>query len=307
MRRKERHHLKENPLAILLAEFRGWLAESRRSVLVGGGIVLAVLVATGGYFSWTQVQQQRAGELLAEAMSTLEAAVVPPPADPVAITPEPDTPVAPATDDGTDTASDSDSDSDSDEDEDAAAGDDVEAMPDPEPTLASAADFVQPPGSYPTVEAKLEAALPQLLAVADAYPSTQQGVTARYQAAAVLVALERANDAVAHYQQVIDVAGDALYGQMSRMGLAEALLLTGQPQEAIPLLQSQTGSLESIIPVDAVLMRLGRAYLLAGQPDDALATFNRVVEEFPISMYYAEAQQEVETLRLDSGGLSSSD
>ena len=295
MRREERHHLKENPLAILLAEFRGWLAESRRSLLLGGGIVLAALVAAGGYFSWTQVQQQRAGELLAEAMSTLEAAVVPPPADPVAITPEPDTPVAPTTDDGTDTASDSDED------------DDVEAMPDPEPTLASAADFVQPPGSYPTVEAKLEAALPQLLAVADAYPSTQQGVTARYQAAAVLVALERANDAVAQYQQVIDVAGDALYGQMSRMGLAEALLLTGQPQEAIPLLESQTGSLESIIPVDAVLMRLGRAYLLAGQPDDALATFNRVVEEFPISMYYAEAQQEVETLRLDSGGLSSSD
>ena len=307
MRREERHHLKENPLAILLAEFRGWLAESRRSVLVGGGIVLVALVAVGGYFSWTQAQQQRAGELLAEAMSTLEAAVVPPPADPVPITPEPDTPVAPTTDDGTDTASDSDSDSDSDEDEDATTGDDVETTPDPEPTPAPAADFVQPPGSYPTVEAKLEAALPQLLAVADAYPSTPQGVTARYQAAAVLVALERANDAVAQYQQVIDVAGDALYGQMSRMGLAEALLLTGQPQEAIPLLESQTGSLESIIPVDAVLMRLGRAYLLAGQPDDALATFNRVVEEFPISMYYADAQQEVETLRLDSGGLSSSD
>ena len=303
MRREERHHLKENPLAILLAEFRRWLAESRRSVLVGGGIVLAALVAVGGYFSWTQVQQQRAGELLAEAMSTLEAAVVPPTADPVAITPEPDTPVAPTIDDGTDTASDSDEG----EDEDATDGDDVEATPDPDPEPTPAADFVQPPGSYPTVEAKLEAALPQLLAVADAYPSTQQGVAARYQAAAVLVALERANDAVAQYQQVIDVAGDALYGQMSRMGLAEALLLTGQPQEAIPLLESQTGSLESIVPVDAVLMRLGRAYLLAGQPDDALATFNRVVEEFPISMYYADAQQEVETLRLDGGGLSSSD
>ena len=297
MRREERHHLKENPLAILLTEFRGWLAGS---VLVGGGVVLAALVAVGGYFSWTQVQQQRAGELLAEAMFTLEAAVVPPPADLVAITAEPDTPVAP----NTDAAPDSDSDTDEDQDEDATDGDDVEAAP--EPTPPPAADFVQPPGSYPTVEAKLEAALPQLLAVADAYPSTQQGVTARYQAAAVLVALERADDAVTQYQHVIDVAGDALYGQMSRMGLAEAHLLTGQPQEAIALLESQTGSLESIIPVDAVLMRLGRAYLLAGQPDDALATFNRVVEEFPISMYYADAQQEVETLRLDGGGLSSS-
>ena len=304
MRREERHHLKENPLAVLISEFRGWLEQSRRSVMVGGGIVLAALVAAGAYFAWTQVQQQRAGELLAEAMFTLEAQVVQQPADPVAVTPEPDAGETPGTD-ADDTAGASDEEPEA--VEDATGSDDAIAdETNPEPTPAPAAEFVQPPGSYPTVEAKLEAALPQLLAVADRYPRTQQALTARYQAAAVLVALERADDAVTHYRQVMDAAGDALYGQMSRMGLAEALLLNGQPQEAIPLLETQTGSLVSIIPVDAVLMRLGRAYLLAGQPGDALAAFNRVVEEFPISMYYADAQQEVETLRLDGGGLSSS-
>ena len=46
------------------------------------------------------------------------------------------------------------------------------------------------------------------------------------------------------------------------------------------------------------LMRLGRAYVLAGQSDEALAAFTRVVEEFPVSVYYTNAQQEVETLRL---------
>jgi len=91
---------------------------------------------------------------------------------------------------------------------------------------------------------------------------------------------------------------------MSRMGLVEALLLTGQAQEAIPLLESQTGTLESLVPVDAVLMRLGHAYELAGQLAEALAVFNRVVDEFPVSIYFTDAQQKVETLRQSDGAPS---
>ena len=37
----------------------------------------------------------------------------------------------------------------------------------------------QPPGTYPTDQAKLEAALPKFLAAADAYPSTDAGIEAR--------------------------------------------------------------------------------------------------------------------------------
>lgn len=299
MRREERHHLKENPLAAMLTDARVWAAESGRSLLIGGGIVLAALIAAGAYFSWTQMQQRQAGELLAEAMATLEAAVVPPPEDPVVPAASPDEP------DAGDNADNEDPDgAATDEDEE---GDAAEATDDPPTPPTPPAEFVQPLGSFATLDAKLETALPQLLAAADAYPSTQQGITARYQAAALLIALERADDAAAQYQQVIDLAGDQLYGQMSRMGLAEARLLAGEPQEAIDLLESQTGVLESLIPVDAVLMRLGHAYQLAGQPDDALAAFNRIVEEFPISLYYTEAQQEVDTLRQESGAPSSSD
>ena len=52
------------------------------------------------------------------------------------------------------------------------------------PPVAPAAGQPAPPmpaGSYPTEQAKLEAALPMLLAAADAYPTTQAGVSARYQ------------------------------------------------------------------------------------------------------------------------------
>ena len=298
MRREERHHLKENPLATLLAEGRVRLAESGRPLLIFGSVVLAALIAAGAYFSWTQVQERRAGVLLAEALFTLGAAVVPP-EDPLVSVPESE---ASEDDGGAAVGDETDADS-----PDEATPETPESPPvDDPPAAAAPTEFVQPPGSFPSLDAKLEAALPLLLAAADAYPSTQQGVTARYQAAAVLIALERADEAAAQYRQVIDLSGDALYGQMSRMGLAEALLLGGQAHEAIPLLEDQTSSLGSLIPVDAVLMRLGHAYQLAGQPDDALAAFNRVVEEFPISMYFTDAQREVEILQQGSGAPSSS-
>ena len=275
MRREERHHLKENPVAVLLTAARAWLAERGRSVLAGAGIVALVLIAAGGYFSWTQLQQQRAGEMLAAAMTVLEAPVIQPPEPPAVETKDGDDAAAPT------------------------AGDGVPATP---PKV----EVGQPTGSYPSLDARLEAALPVLLAVGDAYPDTQQGVLARYEAAGVLVLLGRVSEAVPHYQQVADTAGDSLYQQMALMGLAEAYLLEGQPQNAIALLEIKTGAVESLVPVDAVLMRLGRAYEMAGQPDDALATFNRVVEEFPLSVYYADAQDEVETLRQDTGGRPSS-
>ena len=294
MRREERHHLKENPLAIVLAEARRRLADSGRPILFGGGVVLAALIAVGGYFSWNQIKERRAGELLAEAMSTLQAEVVSSPEEPIVTVQEPN---------GNDVMADeSAGDNIDDTTTESTEGETASDEPSPSSSMPiPSSDFVQPPGTYPSLDTKLESALPELLAVADSYPSIQQGLIARYQAAAVLIELERADEAATQYRQVMNLAGEALYGQMSRMGLVEALLLTGQAQEAIPLLESQTAALESLVPVDAVLMRLGYAYELAGQPDEALAVLNRVVEEFPVSMYLTDAQQKIEILRQGNG------
>ena len=59
---------------------------------------------------------------------------------------------------------------------------------------------------------------------------------------------------------------------------------------------SETEAEESDVPVDAVLMRLGRAHELAGQDADALAAFTRVVEEFPFSVYSSEARRKADAL-----------
>jgi outer membrane protein assembly factor BamD (BamD/ComL family) len=44
-------------------------------------------------------------------------------------------------------------------------------------------------------------------------------------------------------------------------------------------------------------MQLGRAYALAGRKAEALQTFSRIVDEFPQSLYAADARREADALR----------
>ena len=297
MRREERHHLKQNPLAVVLSRLRGRMSGQGRNVVAGGSIVLVALIAAGGYYAWSQVQKQRAGELLAGAMTVLSAPVVVPPEVPDAVSPASgdgaEEPVAAI---GTDAT--------------AEAEEEIPAETQPAPPVADAENEIEtgpPDGSYTSMESKLTAALPKLLDVVESYPNTQQGVIAQYEAAAVLMMLGRADDAATHYRDVIDRAGDGLYGQMAVMGLAEASLERGETQEAIALLEERAAAVESLVPVDAVLMRLGRAYEMAEQPADALSTFSRIVHEFPISVYSTEAQDALVALEQGLGSESSSD
>jgi TolA-binding protein len=152
---------------------------------------------------------------------------------------------------------------------------------------------VQQPGTFPTERARLEAALPKLLAVADAYPSTDPGVMARYRAAAALVAVGRASEGIQRYKEVVE-RGRGIYQVMARMGLGEAQLVAGQYDQAIVSFKDVSASNSEGTPADGVLMQLGRAYQLAGKPDDARKTFKRVVDEFPQSPYAATARRQAE-------------
>jgi TolA-binding protein len=82
MKRKERHHLKENDLAQTILAAREAI-EQRRSLLTG--TLLAVLlgaVVIGGIVVWQQEDDARAEQLLADAMVTFNARVIPPSATP---------------------------------------------------------------------------------------------------------------------------------------------------------------------------------------------------------------------------------
>ena len=150
--------------------------------------------------------------------------------------------------------------------------------------------------SFPTLDSKLEAALPLLIETADNYPSLQQGVAARYQLASALGILGRTLESGVEYQKVIDSDPNGLYGGMSRLGRAEVHLASEEYDEAINLLQEAVNEPEAVVPLDGALMRLGNAYKLSGRSEDALSTFRRVINEASGSTYRFDATREIEIL-----------
>jgi len=239
MKRTERHHLKEDPLAAWVLGIRGLAAGSGAATIIVGAVI-GIGVLVGGLYAWQQWRLAQSSEMLAAGMAIVEASV----------------------------------------------------------TVEDNEQFTGE-GAYSSVEDKFEAALPLLYAAADAYPGLPAGIVARYQAAALLVTLGRTDEAVTQFEQVAELDSDGLYGDMARLGRAEALLSSGDYEQAIALLELETTSSDEGVPMDAVLMRLGTAYQLANQDDSAVTTYMRLLGEFPASPYRFDAETELDSL---SGG-----
>ena len=132
-------------------------------------------------------------------------------------------------------------------------------------------------GSFATEEAKLRAALPKLKAAVDAYPDTEQGITARYHMAGALATLGRHKEAIAEYEQVAQRAGNSsLYGRMSRLGKADTEAKSGELDAAIATWKELASSTDEELPKDAILMELARAYAAKGQPGRGAQDFTQL-------------------------------
>jgi TolA-binding protein len=151
------------------------------------------------------------------------------------------------------------------------------------------------PGAFPTERARGEAALERFLAAADAHPNRQPGIAARYHAAALLASFGRDAEAAQQYQQVIDRAGRHFYARVGKLGLAEVQVRQGQYDPAIALYQELINTAQDELPIDGILVQLGRTHRLAGREAEAQQAFKRVVDEFPQSPFAAEAQRELGT------------
>jgi tetratricopeptide (TPR) repeat protein len=163
------------------------------------------------------------------------------------------------------------------------------------PTPPAAA--MQGTGTFETEQAKFQAAVPKLKAAADAYPDTQPGITARYHLAGTLAALGKHQEAAQAYDEVIQRAGDDIYGRMARLGKAEEEMRAGKIDAAIAAYKELSERTDSDLPTDAILMQLARAYVAAGKKDEAQKTFTKIVDEHPESPYASEARQELELLK----------
>jgi TolA-binding protein len=156
---------------------------------------------------------------------------------------------------------------------------------------------VNPAPYFPTEQERARAAAAKFKVAADAYPSTDTGLFARYQQAAATMAAGNPADAARIYQQVIDQSANSVYAQMARLGVAEAEARAGQYDKAIDAFKTLSQRKDGPLPVDGILMQLGRTYLEAGKTNDAQQTFNRLVEEYPDSPFTQDARRELDNLK----------
>ena len=153
-------------------------------------------------------------------------------------------------------------------------------------------------GSYPNVNARAEAALTKLTAVYEAYPSSRPGIAARYYAGSALAMLGRPAEAAARFQEVADRAGSGdFYGRMARLGVIDANAQAKQFDQAISAAQALVNNTsDDTIPRDALLMELGRVQAAAGKKAEAKQTLDKVIADFPQSVYVEEARRLLETV-----------
>jgi TolA-binding protein len=148
-------------------------------------------------------------------------------------------------------------------------------------------------GTYPTVQARAEAALAKFTEAFNAYPSTNAGIAARYHAAGALGMLGRHTEAAARYQEVVDRAGsNSFYGRVAQLGVIEANTLAKQYDRAITAAQALVdNTADETMPRDALLLELGKVQAAAGKKAEAKQTLDKVIAEFPESPYVEEAKK----------------
>jgi TolA-binding protein len=168
----------------------------------------------------------------------------------------------------------------------------------PPPPAPGSPPPVQPPGTFRTERDRTQAAIPRLQQAADAYPNTDAGITARYRLAGALTEVGRYAEAEQRFSEVVQKTSQKnIYHDTARLGIGEAQLAGGRMDAAMTTFRDLAADTNSKLPVDGVLMQLGKAALAAGKRDEATRAFTRVVDEFPQSSYVSDARQKLAEMK----------
>jgi predicted negative regulator of RcsB-dependent stress response len=158
------------------------------------------------------------------------------------------------------------------------------------------------PDAFENEAARRDAALKKYEAAAAAYPSTSAGLEARLRAASLLGESGKIADAEKQLEEIVKLDADGLYGRMAKLGIATIQIDAGRVEPAIATLSALAQRTDLEMPVDGVLMQLGRAYEKAGKTADAIRAFTRIGDEFPESPYAGDAKTEVDRLKAKPAG-----
>jgi tetratricopeptide (TPR) repeat protein len=144
--------------------------------------------------------------------------------------------------------------------------------------------------TYATVAERSADANRELAAAAD-YSATKSG-----REAAVVLAAQGASKDTGAFDRFAR-SGQSAIAAAAEIDSYRAMSDAGKTTEAIAAVKRAIETSSTAVPKDALLAELGALYERSGSPVDARATYQRIVSEYPDSVYTADAQGRIGQLQ----------
>jgi TolA-binding protein len=151
--------------------------------------------------------------------------------------------------------------------------------------------------SFATADEKYKKAAAAFEGIERRYPSLPEGKRARYLGALARIELRDYTAAEATLKAMAaEREAGALEPALARLALAELYHRSGALDKAIEAYRQYAGDTTVPTPRDYALLSLGSVQEEARKPEEARASYERLLEEFPASVYAPEARRRAEFL-----------
>ncbi len=154
--------------------------------------------------------------------------------------------------------------------------------------------------SFTSEEEKYRQVLSSLQKVIDRYPRSHSAAQARYYQGICYLHLNQYENAIKAFEGSLKKSSDSLIKALSIMNLAYSYEATQDYQKAAELYRDHLKALSRAVAKEIVLLDLGEYYEKSHQEKEAMAQYQRIIDEFPESPYKTEAQDRLDTLKASS-------
>lgn len=159
--------------------------------------------------------------------------------------------------------------------------------------------------SFSTEAARRTRAKELLAKVRDDYGSTDAADVAGLYLARIAADEGRLDEARRLWSDFVDEHGGSLLASEARLNLVDLDRKQGKGEEVVQELRAMLEKGDAPLPQDVILNELGKTLEQLHRPQEAIQSYQRILDEFPQSPYRMEAQQKISTLdptRAPAGG-----
>lgn len=154
---------------------------------------------------------------------------------------------------------------------------------------------------FATAEEKYKTALAAFDGVARRYPSSAIGLRAKYYAAIARIDLKQYAEAEKALNE-LQALGSGIEPELARVALANLYRASGQVDKAVEAYKGLATNPTANLPRDFALLSAAQTLDDAKRWAEARATYRQLTEEFPASVYAAEARTRADYLRTATRG-----